>query len=264
VAPAAGTTLTINSPATDIQMTNMTLGGGMVRSTQTLIEDVSITVSGKLTAGDGVSELGDSSLDDYDTNLTLADGASFDWVFGPGENQVDILGLLTLEEGDLGITINIIAGLGTAAGVDVELFSMVNDPDSLIIPSNITINKPEGWTFDELTQSDDGEFLLLTNLVTSGIVAPVDGDADGDRDVDAADLAIFKAQFGGEVVGIGDADFDGDGFVTLADFAIMRGNWGATSAPPTVEDLSATPEPATMSLLALGGLLMIRRRRRKA
>jgi hypothetical protein len=53
--------------------------------------------------------------------------------------------------------------------------------------------------------------------------------------------------------------------VTLADFAIMRGNWGAASGQaPTLDDLNATPEPATMSLLAIGGLLMIRRRRRKA
>jgi autotransporter-associated beta strand protein len=261
----ADSSLTINSTATDIQLTNLALGGGsMVRSTQASTTDVSITVSGKLTAGDGVSELG-SDLDDYDTNLTLSDGATFDWVFGPSENRVDLLGLLTLEEGDLGITINIIAGLGTADGVDVELFSMVNNPGELIIPSNIVINKPEGWTFDALVQSDDGEFLVLTNLITSGVVAPVDGDADGDRDVDAADLAIFKAQFGGVVVGDGDADFNGDGFVTLADFAIMRGNWGATSgAPPTIDDLNATPEPATMSLLAIGGLMMLRRRRRKA
>jgi hypothetical protein len=264
---AGGASLTIDSPSTDIRLTNLTLGGGsMVRSTQAVDSDVSLTVSGKLTAGDGVSELGDSNLDDYDTNLTLSDGATFDWVFGPGENQVDILGLLTLEEGDLGITINIIAGLGTADGVDVDLFSMVNDPDDLIIPSNIVINTPDGWDFDALVQSDDGEFLVLTNLITSGVVAPVDGDANGDRDVDVDDLAIFKAQFGGPLLaGDYDPDFDNDGFVTLADFAIMRGNWGATSGEaPSVEDLNATPEPATMSLLAIGGLLVLRRRRRKA
>jgi hypothetical protein len=65
--------------------------------------------------------------------------------------------------------------------------------------------------------------------------------------------------------GISDADFNVDGFVTLIDFAMMRGNWGTNSGgAPSVEDLSLTPEPATMSLLAIGGLMMLRRRRRKA
>ncbi|MDP7288818.1 MAG: PEP-CTERM sorting domain-containing protein, partial [Phycisphaerae bacterium] len=60
------------------------------------------------------------------------------------------------------------------------------------------------------------------------------------------------------------ADFDGDGDVDLDDFVIIRENFGFTSAPqPAAPDFSATPEPATMSLLALGGLMVLRRRRRK-
>jgi hypothetical protein len=228
-------------------------------------QDVTITVAGKLTAEGGVSNLGDGD-DDANTNLTLADGAVYDWVFGSGaENFVNIGGLLVLEEGALGITINLIAGPGSADGQEVALLAMFNDPDDLIIPSNIVINKPEGWTFDALEQSDDGEYLVLTNLTASAVVARVDGDADGDDDVDADDLAIFKAQFGGEVVGNGDADFNGDGFVTLADFAIMRGNWGATSgAAPTIDDLNATPEPATIIVMLAAGLPALLKRRRNS
>jgi hypothetical protein len=267
IAPAGGTTLTIDSPSTDIQVTNMTLGAGsMVRSTQALDGDVLLTVSGTLTSGDGVSELGDSSLDDYNTNLTLADDSVFNWTFSQGDDRIILGGNLTLGEN---LTINLIDGLGGNNGDDVVLFETFQDytfPDTttmIYIPGTIVINKPVGseWTFGGLAQV--GDTLVLKNLVTG--TASVQGDANGDQNVDAADLAIFKAQFGGEVVGNGDADFNGDGFVTLADFAIMRGNWGATAGEaPSVEDLSATPEPATMSLLAIGGLMMLRRRRRKA
>jgi hypothetical protein len=263
--------LTVDSELTEIAVNNLTLAAdSQILASQASADEpaeVMITVTGKLTAEGGVSELGDGDDDDANTNLTLADGAVYDWVFGSeAENLVNISGLLTLEEGPVGITINLIAGSGSADGDEVALLAMFNDPDSLIIPPNIVINKPGGWTFDALEQSADGEYLVLTNLTASAVVARVDGDADGDDDVDTADLAIFKAQFGGEVVGLGDADFNGDGLVTLADFAIMRGNWGATSgAAPTIDDLNATPEPATIIVMLAAGLpALLKRRRRRS
>ena len=269
VTVAPGVTGTFTGGA-DLMFTNMTLGDdSMIRSTETVDVDiipgiaVEVTVNGTLTAGNGISMVGSWDDDDQSTSLTLADGAVFDWTFSGVDNDfIDLAGYLAFGEN---VTINIIDGLGENTGDDVLLFITAEIdpliPESTIdIPASLVINAPEGWTFGNLVQKDDT--LVLENLVT-GIVI-VDGDADGDQDVDVDDLAIFKAQFGGEVSGLGDAEFDGDGIVTLADFAIMRGNWGATGSPPSVEDLSATPEPATMSLLALGGLLMIRRRRRKA
>jgi hypothetical protein len=51
-----------------------------------------------------------------------------------------------------------------------------------------------------------------------------------------------------------DGDFDGDGDVDLDDLSSLAGNWqyGVTGA---------VPEPATIGLLTLGGLAMLRRRR---
>jgi hypothetical protein len=99
-----------------------------------------------------------------------------------------------------------------------------------------------------------------------GIVASVDvdGDANGDLLVNDADLAIFLDQFGGAWNGLTfeDPDFDNDGIVDLADFVLMRANWGAgAGASPEIGDV--TPEPATMSLLAIGGLAVLRRRRKQ-
>ena len=53
-------------------------------------------------------------------------------------------------------------------------------------------------------------------------------------------------------------DINGDGFVGIEDLNIVLGNWNAgtppTSGAPTI------PEPASMALLGLGGLAMLRRR----
>jgi hypothetical protein len=151
------------------------------------------------------------------------------------------------------------SGAGDTA-VETQLNSVVIDPTAL---------DSERWNvgigFDGLALIDDGSgTIYLTGLVR---MIDVNGDADGDMDVDSVDLAIFKAQFGGawNSVLTEDPDFDNDGLVTLADFAIMRGNWGvAAGARPEASDLVSTPEPATMSLLAVGGLLTLRKRRRKA
>ena len=65
----------------------------------------------------------------------------------------------------------------------------------------------------------------------------------------------------GDVPGDDSADFNGDGRVDLADFAIMRANFGF--GVPSAPEYGATiPEPATLTLLALGGLAMLRRTQR--
>ena len=88
------------------------------------------------------------------------------------------------------------------------------------------------------------------------------GDSNIDGVVDEADLANLVAQFGGPP-DANSADFNGDGWVDLADFAIMRGNFGAVLvSAPDAEFGATTPEPATLSLLALGGLAVLRKRRR--
>ena len=99
-------------------------------------------------------------------------------------------------------------------------------------------------------------FRLVTSSVTE---PPVPGDADGDGDVDLADMGFFEAQFGGAAPGSNSADFDDDGDVDLDDLAIMRGNFGFVS-PATPS--AATPEPATMGLLMFGALGVLMRRRR--
>ena len=90
------------------------------------------------------------------------------------------------------------------------------------------------------------------------IVSPAAGDVDGDGDVDLADMGHFENQFGGPGVDPHNADLNEDGLADLHDLVLIRDTFGYTS--PTAPS-AATPEPATMTLLAISGLLVLRRRR---
>jgi len=78
------------------------------------------------------------------------------------------------------------------------------------------------------------------------------GDATGNHHVWEEDLAILQANWLRSGMSWSDGDFTADGIVDEYDLAILNSNWGWI------------PEPATLSLLGLGGLAVLRRRRRMA
>ncbi len=81
------------------------------------------------------------------------------------------------------------------------------------------------------------------------------GDCDLSGCVDDDDLSLLLANWGvGTTWGTG--DLDESGTVDDDDLSLLLANWG-TGCSPAGE---AVPEPATLSLLVLGGLALIRRR----
>lgn len=90
-------------------------------------------------------------------------------------------------------------------------------------------------------------------------VGALDGDINLDGFVGAGDLDILLANWG-DVVGasaLTSGDLSGDGVVGQADLDIVQANWGNGALPG-----STIPEPGSLALITLGGLTLIRRRRR--
>ncbi|MHC4563029.1 MAG: SUMF1/EgtB/PvdO family nonheme iron enzyme [Planctomycetota bacterium] len=95
---------------------------------------------------------------------------------------------------------------------------------------------------------------------TDGGIGTYRGDFNLDGYVDATDLAILKAGFGLTGLGYALGNANADDFVDGTDLAIFKATFGF-SGTPGGGNPPAVPEPATISLLALGGLAIVRRQR---
>ena len=95
---------------------------------------------------------------------------------------------------------------------------------------------------------DNGDLAYMIHDVLDTELA----DLNFDGLVNVTDLAILRSNYG-QPGGYGNGDISGDGWVTLTDFFILRSYLGF--------DTNAAPEPATLAVLGLGAMALLRRRK---
>jgi len=112
----------------------------------------------------------------------------------------------------------------------------------------------------------DGTIYLDTiahNPLGSVAVEPLAGDYNLDGMVDAKDYSLWRDSLGQTGTGLA-ADGDGSGTIDEGDYNLWKANFGASATLPLAgtNAQQAVPEPATLWLLACGGLLCGTLRRR--
>ena len=133
-----------------------------------------------------------------------------------------------------------------ADDIDVLCANMGGDPDTYDLDGDLDVDEDDMiYLVENLVQLQDG----------SGRVGTRRGDFNLDGLVNATDLAIMNPNFGLMPKLYADGNANCDATINGTDLAILAGNIGF--AAPT----GAVPEPITMSLLGLGGLGILGRRR---
>jgi hypothetical protein len=122
-------------------------------------------------------------------------------------------------------------------------------------PEEIYVVKYSVW--DQLADGDSYE-ASDPWLVFFG-AHPAEGDVNCDGEVNLTDLTVLGSHYGAEGQTWLEGDFTGDGLINLTDLTIMGGQYGETSGSST----TGVPEPASLSLVAIGAMTILMRRRRR-
>ncbi len=173
----------------------------------------------------GINAYIDARVYAYDTSRSIFLPEYVDWInsYIP-DGDFDDNG--TLDADDIDALFAVIDALGGATPTGYELYDLNSD-----------------GVIDML----DMDFMIHTLLGTEY------GDANLDGEVGILDLGILGDNYslaGGWALG----DFNGDGLVGILDLGTLGDNYGFTGD-------AVLPEPATLGLLAIGGVAILRRRK---
>ena len=153
---------------------------------------------------------------------------------------------------------------------DFDIFGRGYDSDGTPIGGEFIINNytDGAQSYAEIAMNNDGRYVVVWAsdgqdgdgwgvFAEIGNIFPLPGDVDGDGWVGEDDLSIVIDNWG-KSLGREFGDLNGDGTVSGLDYTEVITYWG-TGVPP--EPPSGIPEPATLSLLLIGGLALLSQRR---
>ncbi|MHC4717852.1 MAG: PEP-CTERM sorting domain-containing protein, partial [Planctomycetota bacterium] len=182
---------------------------------------------------------------EFDGNVSFASGSTVRIELGGREpgSQHDQLNVAGLAELDGTLDISLINGFVPAVGDEIEVLTCGSRSGRFAAV--------EGWHLRNglalVTLNEEMEFFLHCTYM---------GDATLDGQVGIADLAALADNYGLTIgAAWGRGDFNVDGIVGIADLAVLADNYGRKAESPV-------PEPAGVSLLALGAMALFRRRRK--
>ena len=189
------------------------------------------------------------------TNTTVAPGDSTGFLVVTGDYFQGPDATLAIELGGTGFGEFDLLSVSGSAVLD----------GSLDITELYTPGAADSWTILTATGGITGDFASITagyevnvdgtDLILS-LLGGLLGDANNDGVVSADDYGSGQLHFGdtGDIGILGDANLDG--VVSADDYGSVQLHFGDTAGSAPV------PEPGTLSLLAIGGLLTLVRRRR--
>jgi hypothetical protein len=237
-----------------------------------------MTVVGGVVAPDAASTLsfggGLAMLKNGATTSTLkVDVTGTGGVAGVDAGTVAVGGTLALGSGDADVAVtfgrNVVPGvnfLGTnnPGPAAISLATAANVTGSVATASNavtlVTTNGPLAfWKISASDVAISGDSKSLNLSLTVANWKAMKGDANLDGQVSLADLQALALYWNKSAANWTQADFNLDGQVSLSDLQDLAANWNKTWVASS--EAPAVPEPATLTLLAVGGLLALRRRR---